>query len=70
MHMRNPQQGFVGLILLLLVGAFAAAYFVKDESGISYLERMTHKKEEVMKEVDGYKDLMKERDVQIQKNMK
>jgi len=68
--MRNSQCGCVGFIVLLLIAAAAAAYYVKDENGVSYLTKMTHKKEEVMKEVDGYKDLMKSRDDEIQKNLK
>lgn len=68
--MRRIQHGFVGLIVLLLIGAVTAAYYLKDENGVSYFSRMTHKKEEVMKEVDRYKGLMEKHDAELEKNMK
>lgn len=68
--MKKTQQGFIGLTVLLLVGAIAAAYYLKDENGVSYLTKITHKKEEVMKEVEGYKTLMKKHDADLEKNMK
>lgn len=68
--MQHSQRGFIGLTVLLLIGAFAAAYYLKDENGVSYLNGVMHKKEEVMKEVDGYKKLMKKHDAELEKNMK
>ncbi len=63
-------RGFIGLVFLILVGAGFALYFVKDESGKSYIDVLFKKKEQVIKEVDGYKKMMNQRDAEIEKNLR
>ncbi len=68
--MKNKQQGFLKLIIILVIGASIALRYIKDEHGVSYLHKVMKTKEETMKAVDEYKDIMKKRDVEIEKNLK
>ncbi len=68
--MKNTQQGFIKFIILLVVGAAIALHYTKDEQGNTYLDKIMKTKEETMKAVDEYKDIMKKRDVEIEKNLK
>jgi hypothetical protein len=68
--MKNTQQGFIGLLVLIVVGAAIALHYTKDEKGVSYLDKMMKTKEETMKAVDTYKDIMNKRDKDIEKNLK
>ncbi len=69
MKTQKKQKGFIGFLLLIAVAA-GALYFMKDEHGVTYFQKLTKKKEDVMKEVEGYKTLMKEHDKELEKNMK
>ena len=62
-------RGFIGLMFLILIGAVATLYFLKDEHGVRYIYMFKKQKEQVMKEVEQYKEMMKKHDREIEKNL-
>lgn len=69
MRTQLKKGGFIGLLVLIVIGAVAALYFLKNEQGVRYIHTFTKRKDQVMKEVDVYKQMMKERDKEIERNL-
>lgn len=69
MNTQLKNGGFIGLLVLIVIGAVAALYFLKNEQGVRYIHTFTKRKDQVMKEVDAYKGIMEARDKQIEKNL-
>jgi hypothetical protein len=69
MTLEKTSSGFVLFLVVIVLGAIAALYFMKDAKGNRYIDNMLHKKEEVMKEVGEYKQNMEARDKEILQNL-
>ncbi len=67
--MKKTSEGFVLFLIVVVIGAGAALYFLKDEKGMRYVDKLINQKQEVIKEVDGYKEKMKARDNEIKENL-
>lgn len=67
--MKKTSGGFALFLIVVLVGAIAALYLLKDEKGMRYVDKLLNQKQEVIKEVDGYKEKMKARDNEIKENL-
>ncbi|MFM2383557.1 MAG: hypothetical protein RIQ72_129 [Candidatus Parcubacteria bacterium] len=67
--MKKTSEGFVLFLIVVLIGVIAALYFLKDEKGMRYVDKLLNQKQEVIKEVDGYKEKMKSRDNEIKENL-
>ncbi len=67
--MKKTSEGFVLFLIVVLIGVIAALYFLKDEKGMPYVNKLLNQKQEVIKEVDGYQKKMKARDNEIKDNL-
>ncbi len=67
--MKKTSGGFVLFLIVVIIGAIAALYFLKDEKGMRYMDKLLNQKQEVIKEVEGYKEKMKARDNEMKENL-
>lgn len=66
----NTQGGFLKLFLIVIIGAGAALYFVKDDQGVRYIDVLIASfKDKANESVDGYKNTMEQRDKEIMENL-
>lgn len=66
----NTQSGFLKLFLIVIIGAGAALYFVKDDQGVRYIDvLLATVKDKTNESVEGYKNTMEQRDKEIMNNL-
>lgn len=68
-HHTHKEKGFALFIFVVIIGIIAALYLLKDEQGVRYGEKLIKQKDQVIHEVDGYKQKMDARDKEIKENL-
>lgn len=67
--MKNKQGGFLAFFLIIIIAAVGAMYFIKDDNGVSYLQKAVDKvtgaKDEVYDKAYGTRDLQNEHNAEI-----
>jgi hypothetical protein len=71
--MKNKQQGFGLVVIVIIIGLIAFLYFYKDKNGVSYYEKVISTigtgKQGIDDSLNDYKKTMENRDKEIEQNL-
>ena len=67
--MITEQGGFLAFFLIIIIAAVGAMYFIKDDNGVSYLQKAVDKvtgaKDEVFDKAYGTQNMQNERNAEL-----